>query len=307
MTNKRMAKTTFIAAMVLLAAAVSALAWTIGAPGRQRERTQRDRDKDRDHPTETETRSFAVNGIPDVKLETFDGSVSVRGWDKSEVAVTAIKMGRTAEALQTIRLRIEQHGSEVAAIAESDRSGYDHRDWTNVRFEVTVPREANLRVSSGDGSLQVDGVEGRMDLKTGDGSVRAERVAGEMEVKTGDGSITVSEGRGRLHVSTGDGRIDILKFNGEAEAYTNDGRITLDGSFTGLKARTGDGSITLGLPADFNATVETTSPSIIVQGLSATEETYSTDLIRRWRIGNGGNLLSLKTGDGRIIVRRAVQ
>ncbi|MCI0489095.1 MAG: DUF4097 domain-containing protein [Blastocatellia bacterium] len=277
MTNRRM----FIAVAVLFVSALSALA---GA-GPQRERIYDNR-----HVTETETRSFPTSGIPQVRLETFDGSVAVRTWDKSEVAITATKRARTQAGLRTIRLRLEQNGGEVSAVAEHDRP-YDNdgRDWANVRFEAFVPRNANLRVTSGDGSLQVEGV------------------AGEMELKTGDGSITVTGGQGRVRAGTGDGRIEITRFDGEAEAMTNDGRITLDGRFTALAVRTGDGSISLGLPEDFNATLETDSESITVQGLAVMEETDPSSRVRRWRIGSGGNLLTLKTGDGRITLRRAYQ
>jgi hypothetical protein len=78
----------------------------------------------------------------------------------------------------------------------------------------------------------------------------------------------------------------------------------LRGKFNQLTAQTGDGAISLELPPDVNATIETTGDSVYNDGLG-TEETNSSQNIRRWRVGSGGTLLKLKTGDGRIVLRRS--
>lgn len=304
MNYKRLTPIALIAVAALLTTAIGAP--LIGA-GVNQDQT-RSRDDDYRHVTETESKSFPVNFMPLVRLETFDGTITVRSWDKAEVTINAIKRARTGESLRAIRLQIDQSGAEVFAKAEFDRYAVSQtREWGNVRFEVFVPRESNLRAFTGDGSVTVEGVAGNVELKTGDGSMTVEGVAGEMELKTGDGSIRVNQSRGRLRASTGDGRIEVIRFDGEADARTNDGRITLDGRFTGLTARTGDGSISLSVPDDLNATLETSSESVSVQGLNAMEETDPSSRSRRWRLGSGGNLISLTTGDGRITVRRGAQ
>jgi DUF4097 and DUF4098 domain-containing protein YvlB len=124
-------------------------------------------------------------------------------------------------------------------------------------------------------------------------------------LNTGDGSVDVSRGRGRLRVNTGDGRIHITEFDGDVNAETGDGRITLAGRFTQLSARTGDGSISLALPADFNATIETNAESVVNDGLAVTEDTDTSRRLRRWKVGRGGNVFTLRTGDGSIILQRA--
>ena len=155
----------------------------------------------------------------------------------------------------------------------------------SAEFDLYVPRNATLFVSSGDGRLRVEGVNG------------------ELELRTGDGSIDVAGARGRLRAETGDGRIRVEDFDGEADARTGDGRITLDGNFRALAARTGDGTIALSLPEGVNATVETNAESVSNDGV-AVAETEAESRVRRWRIGSGGQLFTLRTGDGQIILRR---
>jgi DUF4097 and DUF4098 domain-containing protein YvlB len=237
---------------------------------------------------EREAKSFPVSGTPRVNVETFDGSITVHTWNKPEVSFTAVKRARDEQAMRGINLRAEQRGAEVTLSAKYDKAS--NRVWETgavVQFDLYVPQNTNLRASSGDGRILI------------------EQVAGEMDLQTGDGSIDVSGGRGRLRAHTGDGRVRIVNFDGEVNAETGDGRITLAGRFTRLSASTGDGSISLALPADFNATIETDAESVTSDGLAISEDTDTTRRVRRWKVGRGGNVFTLRTGDGRILLHRA--
>ena len=136
-----------------------------------------------------------------------------------------------------------------------------------------------------------------------DGQTLIASISGEIDLHTGDGSIDVSAGQGRLHAETGDGRIRVDGFDGDAEARTGDGRITLDGNFKTLTAHTGDGTISLSVPDGTNATVETDAGSVFNDGI-AVAESPADSRVRRWRIGGGGQVLKLNTGDGQIILRK---
>lgn len=247
--------------------------------------------------TANESSSFAVSGSPRVRLETFDGSISVRAWDKSEVAYTAIKRASDERELQGIRVSAQGDGSGGVTIrTEFDRSHATQRverggrtvvfsSGASVELEVYVPRNSVLSISSGDGRVRVEGVTGEIDLRTGDGPVE------------------VTDSRGRLRAETGDGPVRVINFDGDAEARTGDGRITLDGRFKSLTAHTGDGSITLTVPSDFNFNIETDARSVTGDDVVA-EGGAGDGRVRRWRVGAGGNTLRLHTGEGQIIVRR---
>lgn len=242
--------------------------------------------------SEREAKSFTVNGVPRVQLETFDGTITVRGWDKPEVALTAVKRASDEKIMRGIRLVAEERGGEIFIKADFDKSFAARvNNTTNinatVNLELFVPRKTSLRVSTGDGRINVEGV------------------TGEINLNTGDGPVEVRDSVGRLSVNTGDGRIRITGFEGEATARTGDGGIALDGRFTQLSVNTGDGSITLALPQDSDATIETNADSVINDGLTITEETDSSSRVRRWKIGRGGQLLKLNTGEGKIILRRS--
>jgi DUF4097 and DUF4098 domain-containing protein YvlB len=243
---------------------------------------------------ERDTKNFPVTGTPQISLQTFDGYITVHGWDKQEVQLTISKRAASEQQMRGINLRTVQNNSVIAVTATFDPKFERHEanlNFTNavVNLEVYVPRSSMVRLISGDGRLELDGVNGNLDLTTS------------------DGWIDVRDARGRLTARTGDGRIQVENFDGDVEARTNDGRIILGGRFAQLAARTGSGSILLTVPANFNATVETEAEGVDNQGLNLTEESSTSARLKRWKIGQGGRLLSLRTAEGRIFLRRAGQ
>ncbi|MDT7779578.1 MAG: hypothetical protein QOC99_2090 [Acidobacteriota bacterium] len=245
---------------------------------------------------ERESNTYNVTGAPRVRVETFDGAVNVHTWDKAEVMYTATKRASDEHEMKGIRLQAQAAGGEVTLRAEFDKTfarSYHEHDGrvtsyasnASAEYDLYVPRNAALFVSSGDGRLRVDGVNGELDLHTG------------------DGAIDVTGSRGRLRAQTGDGRIRVENFEGDADARTGDGRVTLDGNFHSLTARTGDGTIALSLPEGLNATVETDAESVFNDGV-AVAETANEQRVRRWRVGSGGQVFTLRTGGGQVILRR---
>ena len=70
-------------------------------------------------------------------------------------------------------------------------SGFGFHQTASARLIVSVPRDVNVVARSGDGSITIERVNGRLELRTGDGSIRASDVGGELILDTGDGSVTV--------------------------------------------------------------------------------------------------------------------
>ena len=228
-----------------------------------------------------ETRTFAVSGTPRITLNTFDGRVTVHGWDKQEVTYNATKAAHNEDSLKGITIQSQQQGEAVSITATNE----DQESGT-VDFDLYVPRQSTLHVSSGDGALNLEGVKGQITLRSG------------------DGPIEVSNGGGQLQVNTGDGVIRVIKFEGQVDARTGDGEIALDGNFNAVTARTGDGTISLSVPAGSSFTIETNAPDEINnEGFTVAEDITPSPRVKRWRIGNGGKVFVLKTGDGKILLR----
>ena len=231
--------------------------------------------------TSQETKSIPVSGVPRVNITTFDGSVTVHGWDQAEVRYTATKRAQDEETLKQIAVTAEQQGQTIAINATND-----NQENASVHLDVYVPRQSSLHVSSGDGPLTLSGV------------------SGDITLRSGDGPIIVSDSKGQLRVNTDDGPIQINKFDGQVDARTGDGPIALDGDFNALAARTGDGQISLSVPAGSSFTIETNvTDAISNEGFSVAEDVTPSPRVKRWKIGNGGRIFVLKTGEGKILLR----
>jgi DUF4097 and DUF4098 domain-containing protein YvlB len=235
--------------------------------------------------TGQESKSFAVSGTPRVSITTFDGPVIVRGWDQSEVRYTATKRAPDEESLKQISIKTEQQGQTIS-IAINAENVNENVSNGSVSLEVYLPRNSSLHVTSGDGPLTLDGV------------------SGDITLRSGDGPISVNNSGGQLHVNTGDGPIHINKFDGQVDARTGDGPIALDGNFNALSARTGDGEISLTVPAGSSFTIETNaSEGISNEGFDVAEDVTPSPRVKRWRVGNGGRVFVLKTGEGKVLLR----
>ncbi|HSD46965.1 MAG TPA: hypothetical protein VLB87_10080, partial [Pyrinomonadaceae bacterium] len=60
-----------------------------------------------------ESKSFSVSGTPRVSISTFDGPVTVRGWDQAEVRFTATKHAGDEESLKQIAVQTAQEGPTI--------------------------------------------------------------------------------------------------------------------------------------------------------------------------------------------------
>jgi DUF4097 and DUF4098 domain-containing protein YvlB len=192
------------------------------------------------------------------------------------------------------------------------------------RIEVRMPKDADLQIDTGDGSVETQPVNGHVKIHTGDGSVRVQAVNGNVDIDTGDGSITLDGAKGDIRLHTGDGHIEARNLDGRVDANSGDGHIKIDGRLDALNVktgdgsidarvepgsklsggwsiRTGDGSVDLVLPADLQANIDaSTNDGHISLGIPVTVEgTFSNSQIHG-KMNGGGQSLTIHTGDGSI-------
>jgi len=131
-------------------------------------------------------------------------------------------------------------------------------------------------------------------------------VGGTLAVQTGDGSVTLEETDGDLDVSTGDGSVSVSGKPGTLRLHTSDGSITLRAERgTAMKddwsLSTGDGGVAVYLPSDFAAELDAhTGDGSIRSELDVSSDGDSGRRTLKGRIGSGGKVLKIRTGDGSI-------
>lgn len=257
------------------------------------------------------TKTFTISGHARVKVETDDGAVRVSTGDIKQVEIRIVYSGYKLD--HDLRVSTQQSGDSVDVLAKT--SGGSFWNWgshhASLRVEVHMPKDADLTVRSGDGSVE------------------AESINGSVDVTTGDGSITVQDAKGNIHFHSGDGQIEARGLDGVVDASSGDGHIDLQGRFDGLNIHTGDGSVNaraisgskvsspwnihtgdgsvdLEVPGDLQANLDASShDGHISLGLQVTVEgTFSSSSIHG-KLNGGGQSLSIRTGDGSIHLNKS--
>lgn len=258
---------------------------------------------------------FTVSGTPDLRIATFDGAIEVQSWDSPDVLIEIEKRGPTKEAVEALQIVATQDGSRIELEVKRPRnesfSGIGFHRTASARLIVSVPRKVSLIARSGDGSIRVERLNGRLELRTGDGSIRATDVSGELLLNTGDGSVTVSGAEGRLDVDTGDGGVNVSGRLTRVRLHTGDGSIVYraepDSRMTDdWEITTGDGGVTLYLPEGFGADLDAHTGDGTVRSdleVFASDDGEEQRRTLRGRIGEGGRSLRIRTGDGAIRLR----
>lgn len=269
-----------------------------------------------------ETKRYTISGTADVQLDTFDGSIEVHSWDRNEVEIEIEKRAMEQALVDDMKVTAEQDGDRVVIkIAEprrSDSGGVQigvHFSPT-ARLRVALPRNAQLTASSGDGSLAVEDVNGKISLRTADGSIRVTRLTGDITLRTADGAIRVDRAEGKLDVETEDGSITIEAKPSSLRARTADGTIRLEVQPDSVMSddwdvQTSDGSVVLTLPDGFNGLLDAetrdgsvrTDHAALRREQRAGEEGESREERRRTlraSLGSGGRTFRVRTGDGTI-------
>ena len=124
--------------------------------------------------------------------------------------------------------------------------------------------------------------------------MKFESVTGPVDIDSGDGGVSVSGKLPVVRLRTGDGSVSVR---------ADDGSVMSED----WEVRTGDGGVTIELPDGFNADLDATSGggSVRVEDLSLTVSGEQTKREVRGKLGSGGHLLKVRTGDGSVSIKRS--
>jgi len=251
------------------------------------------------------TKTFTVNGHAQVRVVTDDGSVRVSTGDVQQVEIRVVYTGYKLD--KDLHIETSQNGNSVEVQAKTGSTWFAfgvHR--TSLRVEVHMPKDADLTVDTGDGSVEADSISGNLDVHTGDGHIAVQGAKGNIRLRSGDGHI---EGRGldgRADITTGDGHVNIEGRFDALNIKTGDGSVTAragKGSTVSSpwNIHTGDGSVDLDLPAELQANLDaSTHDGRISLGIPVmVEGTFSSTKIFG-KMNGGGQAIVVRTGDGSI-------
>jgi hypothetical protein len=259
-------------------------------------------------------------------LDNFNGSVEITGWDQNAVDISGTKYAESESLLHSMQIEASSSGNAVRV--KTSRPDPNHGNM-GAKYVIRVPRQTALEdISSSNGSIRVEDINGHAHLSTSNGSVHLGKINGNVDAHSSNGSIEVQDVKGDVNFTTSNGSVHADNVEGAFEAETSNGGIrahlrdtpgghairlnTSNGAIdlevdalhqNDVIASTSNGPITLRMPASVGASVHASTNSggsvrsdfdvLIHSGEISKHRIEGT-------IGGGGPKIDLTTSNGNI-------
>jgi DUF4097 and DUF4098 domain-containing protein YvlB len=265
---------------------------------------------------ETADTTFPVSPGTRLRLETTQGDIIVRAWDRNQVRVQTTRSRRGG-----VEVRLS---GRVLTIEGNDFFGSSNGD-----YDITVPAWMALSLENMNGSVKVDGVRAPIEASTLSGDIQVNGGNESVHLEAMSGQIVLTGARGRIELSTASDNIIATDIQGDldVEAVSGDvvlrnvdsksvhletvsgsvyygGTIQSDGHY-GFSAHSGN--VYLGIAEGTNATISVEVFTGEVQAgfpLPMTEKGRGRE--QSFRLGNGGASVAIESFSGMVhLVRPA--
>lgn len=245
-----------------------------------------------------ETRRFSYGGTVTL-IAAPRGNVTVEGWSRNEVELTAdIELqGPTEADLDQLakvnsfvfdedlnHLSVLTTGTHDRAYMKKAAKNFPRKllnlPW-KIDYRLRVPVNTDLEVNAGHGALKLSGVEGALRLSATEGDTSLSLTGGTVTTTVAAGSITLN--------------IPARSWRGAgADIRIASGTINVD--------------LQPGFSGDIDAEVLRTGKIVnTFEGLASREKPGITERTVRGRAGAGGAYFKFTVGDGTVNIRRAAQ
>lgn len=222
-------------------------------------------------------KTYTVETGATLEIENGNGTVTVRPSSGPDIEIVATRIAKAGSEEAAKKLLADTTIDESASASAVRLSSRVRRtDWGGtqyqVNYEVRAPAGVALDISATNGTVDVSGWTGRVEMSATNGSLEGRGLRGGVEASTTNGRIEIS--------------LDALHESGVSLETTN-------------------GRVVLALPRDAKARLQArvTNGGIEVDGLSA--EASPSNTRRRYdaTLNGGGAPISIETTNGAISVR----
>jgi DUF4097 and DUF4098 domain-containing protein YvlB len=184
-----------------------------------------------------------------VDLSLASGTITVRGWELSDVKVLASTENgslRFDATSNRVTLRVEQRG----------------RSRGDASYDVSVPRGTRLLLQAASGNVTASGSQGEISATTVSGAIDVRGARRQVALESVSGPIRASQLAGDLRAQNVSGSVRAENVSGRLEAWTVNGAIRLIGGRSNdIRAETVGGDIVYAGPVATGGTYDFESHS----------------------------------------------
>ncbi len=287
-------------------------------------------------------KSYPVSGRANVQVDAQWGAVRVTPSQGNKVEFD-VTYDRRDWAAPDPRILSGQDGNTVAlrALADENADGHSWWNWSwwgwgwgwggehshRLDIEVRMPKDADLRLHTTNGAIDVSTLNGHISIQTRNGRINAQQLSGTIDIESTNGGMELDTLKGALTVRTSNGHITASRLDGKCDLSTTNGGMQVEGRFESLDIsstnggivaraesgsrmssswhiRTTNGHVDLSVPADLkaNLNVDTNNGSIKLD-LPVAMQGFEDRGIVRGTLNGGGPEMSISTTNAGIHVR----
>jgi len=201
-----------------------------------------------------------------LRVRNRNGDISVTGWDREEVALSA-EIRDTPSG--RIDLELQRNGPDLdiqAVVQQSLLSLARAYASPRCRMVLNVPKRVLGYFRTTNGALSATGVEGYVRCETTNGDISLGAIIGEVLAETSNGNIEARGLHARIKGGTSNGRILLEDVDGRVQMETTNGSIqarNLDGWGEGISLECTNGPIDLELGRATGDLVAVTGKGVI--------------------------------------------
>lgn len=186
----------------------------------------------------------------------------VEGLEQIEVNAALVTKGVDKEDLEEFRnkyviLKLEQDGKKARLISEI-KSGFSvsslfKRKEARINLDVRIPKNLDLEIDDGSGSIEVTDINGNLEVDDGSGSIKIANIKGRVNIDDGSGSTTLENIDGKVKINDGSGRIKITDVGGDVDINDSSGTLSIYNIKGSVVVDDGSGGIVIdGVDKDVN-------------------------------------------------------
>ncbi|WP_395374048.1 hypothetical protein [Marinicella sp. W31] len=195
--------------------------------------------------------SLDADGISEFKVDAGAGVLILTGESVEEITVRATIKSHDADDVDELKdmaakyldLNLEENGrrAKLTSLVENKWFGNNNM---SVDLEITIPRDMNVEIRDGSGSMEVMNIDGDLDIDDGSGSMFVKDITGEVFIDDGSGEmdiinigsdLKIDDGSGSLKIDNVAGSVRVDDGSGELVAYGIGGDFTVDDGSGSIK------------------------------------------------------------------------
>lgn len=244
-----------------------------------------------------ETRNLKITasaGEP-ISVSTHNGAVSIVPTDGDHLVVIAELQAKTKEDLEKIHVGASNDTGK-GSVVKVEFPDAKNLNGMGCSLRIEVPRAKGVTVSTSNGPITVEGMQGESVLETSNGPVTIERHEGEVTIETSNAPVEASGVRGKLALQTSNGPVRVALSEDSGERFSIETsnapvEVIVPRAYNGvLGVQTSNAQIAF--PADSNVTK---APSGKGWGTTSGSATF----------GKSGPVSSIETSNGNVTISYA--